>query len=77
MNHVDSTTIVEFKCPGCYHQLGVRVVRKDMELLQKSWNDAWLLLVGHTCQRCAHTFQVDWLRAMVRRELDEVDNLPF
>ena len=77
MNHVDSTTIVEFKCPGCYHQLGVRVVRKAMELLIKSWNGSWLLLVEHRCQRCGYAFQVDWLRAMVRRELDEADNLPF
>jgi len=48
-----------------------------MELLIKSWNGSWLLLVEHRCQRCGYAFQVDWLRAMVRRELDEADNLPF
>ena len=77
MNNVESTTLVEFKCPGCYHQLGVRVVRKEMDLLMKAWNDAWLLLVEHRCQRCGYEFKADWLRAMVRRELDEADNLPF
>jgi predicted Zn-ribbon and HTH transcriptional regulator len=43
----------------------------------KAWNDAWLLLVEHRCQRCGYEFKADWLRAMVRRELDEADNLPF
>jgi len=77
MDHVNSTTIVEFKCPGCSHQLGVRVVRKDLELLMKSWNGAWLLLVEHRCQRCGRSFESWWLQAMVRRELDEADNLSF
>jgi len=77
MNHVDSTTIVEFKCPGCYHQLGVRVVRHIIELMIKSWNGSWMLLVTHTCERCGYRFNENWLQAMVRRELDEADNLPF